>query len=145
MALVKDVLDRKGHRVVAVSPEDTVLQAAKLMNEERIGAVVVFEPSLGVVGIFTERDVLRRVVAECRPPEAIPVGEVMSHPVTCCRSNTPLLECQGIMTAKRLRHLPVVENDELIGLVSIGDITAYEVQQQQTTIEYLSEYIYGRT
>lgn len=145
MALVRDILDRKGHQVVAVCATDTVLDAARLMNDKRIGAVVVTEPGQGVVGIFTERDVLRRVVAERRSPEETRVGDVMSRPVTCCRLTTPLLECQAVMTAKRLRHLPVVEKDELVGMISIGDVIANEVQEQQVTIEYLNEYIYGRT
>jgi CBS domain-containing protein len=145
MTLVRDILDIKGRKVVVVSADDTVLQAARLMNDERIGALVVYEPDQGVVGIFTERDVLRRVVAECRRPEATRVEEVMTRPVTCCLPATPLIECQSVMTTKKLRHLPVVENDQLVGVISIGDLMAHEVQQQQNTIEYLNEYIYGRT
>lgn len=144
MHTVKDILDHKGHDVVAVSTDDTVLEAARLMNERRIGAVVVFEPTDGVVGIFTERDILRRVVAECRSPESARVGEVMSRPVTCCKPGTTLEECRSVMTSKRLRHLPVVDGKELSGMVSIGDIMALEVELQQTTIEYLHDYLHGR-
>jgi CBS domain-containing protein len=146
MTLVKDMLERKGgHDVVAVSGEDTVLHAAQMMNEQRIGSVVVMTPGQGLVGIFTERDILRRVVAEGRAPDSTRVGEVMSTPVTCCQPSTSLEECQAIMTGKRLRHLPVVENDEVVGIISIGDLLATEVQLQQTTIEYLHEYLHGRT
>jgi CBS domain-containing protein len=144
MTLVSDILERKGGRVVVASADDTVLRAARLMNEERIGSVVVVAPGQTVVGIMTERDILRRVVVECQRPEAVKVGEVMSKPVTCCRLSTSLLECQEVMTNKRLRHLPVVENDELVGIISIGDILAKEVELQQSTIEYLNEYLHGR-
>lgn len=145
MVQVKDILGRKGGAVVAVRDEDTVLHAARLMNEQRIGSVVVMAPGQGLMGIFTERDILRRVVAEGRSPESTRIGEVMSTPVTCCQPDTTLQECQAIMTGKRLRHLPVVDNEEVIGIISIGDLMAAEVQLQQTTIEYLHEYLHGRT
>ena len=145
MNLVKEMLERKGGEVVAVTDEDTVLRAAQLMNEQRIGSVVVMAAGQGLVGIFTERDILRRVVAEGRPPDSTRIGEVMSTPVTCCQPDTSLEECRAIMTGKRLRHLPVVENDEVIGIISIGDLLAVEVELQQTTIEYLHEYLHGRT
>ncbi len=145
MADVADILACKGHDVVTVVPEDTVLEAARRMNEARIGAVIVCRSRMEVVGIFTERDILRRVVAECRPPAETRVSEVMSRPVTCCRPNTPLAECQSIMTSKRLRHLPVCEGDELVGMISIGDVMAWEVRQQQSTIEYLNGYLHGWT
>src|SRR5690606_18544674 len=93
MTLVADILEKKDpHRskIVSVLPSDTVLEAARIMNERRIGAVVVCEPAQGVVGIFTERDILRRVVAECRSPDTLKVGEVMSRPVTCCKLSTTL-------------------------------------------------------
>lgn len=145
MTLVRDILERKDRKVVAVAPGDSVLDAARLMNEERIGAVVVCDRGQGVVGIFTERDILQRVVAEGRSPEGTPVSDVMSKPVTCCRRTTPARECQGVMTSKRLRHLPVVEENELVGMLSIGDLMAIEVEEQQSTIEYLNDYINGRT
>lgn len=145
MTVVSDMLGRKNSQIVAVSPEDTVLRAAQLMNEQRIGSVVVIAPEEGVTGIFTERDILRRVVAERRSPETTRVGEVMSQPVTSCHPGTTLAECQAIMTTKRLRHLPVVDNGELVGIISIGDILATEVALQQSTIEYLHEYLHGRT
>lgn len=142
---VQDVLSQKGRQIIFVAPEDTVLEAARRMNAARIGAVVVFEPQNGVVGIFTERDVLRRIVGECRSPMTTLVREVMSSPVTCCRPTTPLTECKDVMTKKRLRHLPVIENGELQGMISSGDIFAHEVALQQSTIEYLHEYLLGRT
>lgn len=142
---VQDILARKGHNVVHVAPEDTVLEAAKRMNAAHIGAVIVFEPQNGVVGIFTERDLLRRVVGESKSPASTRVREVMSSPVTCCRPTTSIDECKDVMTSKRLRHLPVIESGELQGIISSGDIFAQEVALQQSTIEYLHEYLLGRT
>lgn len=143
MATVQDILAIKGNDVVTVSADDTVLEAARRMNEAKIGAVVVCEDSR-CMGIFTERDVLRRVVGECRSPGTTRVGDVMTTPVTVCRPDTTLDECQAVMTRKRLRHLPVVDDERLCGMISIGDLLAREVQVQQTTIEYLNEYLLGR-
>ena len=142
---VQDILKKKGHDVVSVEPETTVLEAARQMNDKRIGAVVVFDAVHGVTGMFTERDVLMRVVGDGRSPEKTPVREVMSSPVTCCKPATTVEECQSVMTSKRLRHLPVIEDGKLVGMVSVGDVVACEVQVQQTTIEYLHEYLHGRT
>jgi CBS domain-containing protein len=144
MVTVHDILSVKGDQVVKVSPSDTVLDAAHRMNEARIGSVVVCATDHTVVGIFTERDVLRRVVACGRDPGATPVSDVMSSPVTCCRLMTTLEECRDTMTMHRMRHLPVVEGDALRGIISIGDIIAHEVKSQQTTLEYLNGYLHGR-
>ena len=145
MANARDLLDRKGTKVVTIAPDDTVLEAARRMNAERIGALVVEEPALGVVGIISERDILRRVGAESRPPAETQVSEVMTSKLICCRPDTPAEECRDIMTRQRIRHLPVIENDQLVGIISIGDILAREVAAQQVAIEYMHQYIHGRT
>ncbi len=142
---VREILENKGNQIISIGPEATVLEAADLMNQERIGSVVVFDSVKGVVGIFSERDVMRRVVVTRKAPDATRVKEVMSSPVTICHPETTLKECQAIMTTKRIRHLPVVDNGELVGMISTGDIMAKENDAQQTTIEYLHEYIHGRT
>lgn len=141
---VQDILKRKGNKVVCVTPDASVIEAAQLMRAEGIGSVVVCENDKGVVGVFTERDVNRRVVAEGKDPKSTPVREVMSHPVACCKTTTTLKECQSVITQKRLRHLPVVENGELVGIISSGDIVAQESALQQSTIEYLHDYLHGR-
>lgn len=144
MTTVQDILERKGNKVHVVDPNDNVLEAARLMNAERIGALIICTEDQGVVGIFTERDVLRRVIAEGRDVASTLVKDVMSSPVACCRTSTTLQECQNVMTAKRLRHLPVVDDGKLVGMISIGDLMAQEMHVQQTTIEYLHEYLHGR-
>ncbi len=144
MPTAQTILAHKGSDVATVPNDSTVLDAAKLMNDRRIGAVVVTSGDK-VVGIFTERDILTRVVASGRAPGETTVAGVMTSPMACCRRDTPLAECKTIMTGKRIRHLPVVEEGRLFGIVSSGDILASEVVDQQETIEYLHEYLYGRT
>lgn len=143
MATVSDILNRKGRSVVTVGPKQSVKEAVNLMNEHRIGAVVVLDKE-EVIGIFTERDLLTRLVAKGKGAEDTHVGRVMSTPVAYCTPETSVDECRVAMTQKRIRHLPVVDNGKLAGLVSIGDVMAWELSEQQTTIKYLNEYIYGR-
>jgi CBS domain-containing protein len=141
MATVREILARKGAEVVAVHPSDTVRHAADSMNQRGIGGVVVVEND-ELVGIFTERDVLRRVVGEGRDPAATPVAEVMTWPVITCLPRTSLEECAALMTARRLRHLPVFDGSALAGVVTIGDVLAFQVSEQQATIQYMSSYVY---
>lgn len=144
MHTAQTILDRKGTDVATIGRTATVLEAAALMNKRRIGAIVVTDQER-VVGIFTERDVLNRIVAQEKQPSETKVGDVMTSPMAVCRRDTLLRECRGTMTAKRIRHLPVVEDGKLYGLISAGDILADEVEDQQSTIEYLHDYLYGRT
>ena len=136
------ILKRTGSEVAAVDHGTAVLEAAKLMNERRIGALVV-TPGERVIGIFTDRDMLIRIVAAGKPPETTVVGDVMTAPMAWARRDTKLSECRGVMTAKRIRHLPVVEDGKLYGMISSGDILASEVQEQQATIEFLHEHMHG--
>ncbi|HOA72493.1 MAG TPA: CBS domain-containing protein [Phycisphaerae bacterium] len=144
MATAKDILDRKGNAVLTIGPDETILTAARRMNDHRVGALVVVDPAIGMVGILTERDILSRVVAEARSPETTRVREVMTGKVVHCTPATTVQECEEIMTRRRLRHLPTMENGQLVGLISIGDLMAYEAAQQQVTIEYMHQYIHGR-
>jgi len=143
MPTAQSILERKGDNVITVLRDASVSEAARRMNEHRIGALVAYEGD-HVVGIFTERDVLNRVVAAGRSPDVTKVSEVMTTPMACCRRDTPLSECRAVMTLKKIRHLPVVEEGRLYGIVSIGDLMAAEVATQQTTIEYLHQYMHGR-
>lgn len=144
MPTVQSILDRKGTDVATVDESATVLDAAQRMNTRHIGALVVTSGDR-VVGIFTERDVLNRVVAAGRDPSKSKVKDVMTAPTICCRRDTKLAECRGVMTAKRIRHLPVVEDGHLFGLISSGDMLAAESSEQQATIQYLHDYMFGRT
>lgn len=141
MATVGELLAKKGSHVHTVSPSATVLDATRTMNEHRIGGLVVTQEGR-MVGIFTERDVLRRVVAEQRSPAAVSVAEVMTTDVICCPPSTTVEETSRIMRDERVRHLPVCDADgRVIGLVSIGDVNAFHAGVQEATIQLLSEYV----
>ncbi len=142
MATVKDLLAIKGSQVSSVHPQGTVYEAAVRMNEKKIGALVVLEDGR-LVGMFTERDILQRVVAQKRDAAQTLIRDVMTQEVACCRLHTTLEEARGVMKNRRIRHLPVVEDDRLLGLVSIGDLNAYQTDSQEQTIHLLHEYIYG--
>ena len=144
MNTVKSILADKGGHVWSVGPGATVLDAALLMNEHKIGALVVMEGGR-LAGIFTERDVLRRVVGEARDPARTQVADVISGEVVCCSPETTLEEARGVMKNRRIRHLPVMEGDDhLLGLVSIGDLNAHQEHAQERHIHLLNEYLYGR-
>jgi CBS domain-containing protein len=144
MSTVADILARKGSQVFTIGKEATVLEAALLMNDHKIGALVVVDDGQ-VVGMFTERDVLRRVVGEQRDPTKTLVADVMTTEVICCTLQTSLDEARGAMKNRRIRHLPLVDSDQrLLGLVSIGDLNAFDASSQEQTIYLLQEYLYGR-
>ena len=141
MAAVRDLLARKSAEIVTVSGATTVLDASILMVDRGIGGVMVTD-SGRLIGIFTERDVLRRVVAVQRDPAGTPVQDVMTTPVLTVTAETTLEECRAVMTERRIRHLPVLGPTGLIGLVSAGDVLAFEVADRQATIQHLESYVY---
>jgi CBS domain-containing protein len=144
MVKVQEILANKGSQVVSVGKDATVLDAALVMNEHRVGAVVVLDQD-HIAGMFTERDVLRRVVGDRRDPTTTTVAEVMTVEVICCTPETSIEEARGAMKNRRIRHLPVVDGDShLLGLISIGDLNAYQATAQEQTIHLLHEYLYGR-
>lgn len=143
MASVRDLLAVKGTHVLSIGPDATVYDAAVLMNEHKIGSLVVLEGGR-VQGIVTERDILQKVVGQRRDPIAMPVREAMTTDVVCCRMHTAIEEARGVMKNRRVRHLPVVEEDGLLlGLISIGDLNAHEANTQELTIHHLQSYIHG--
>ena len=142
MHKVKHILDHKSRAVSTIDADATVLDAARVMNQRHIGALVVAQGEK-ITGIFTERDILNRVVAAQRSPAETVVKDVMTAPVACCRRETTEAECRAVMRRKRIRHLPVVEGDRLVGLISIGDIIEDENVEKEETIHYLHEYLYG--
>jgi len=146
MGNVAEILSQKqGHRLQSTHPSETVLAATQKMNEHGIGALLVIDSQENLVGIFTERDVLRRVVAAELAPSEVPVSEVMTTEVAFCTPETSIDEARSIFRQYRIRHLPVVNaNGEVQGLISIGDLNAYHTNHQAVTIHYLHEYMLGR-
>jgi len=141
MATVRDILNRKGAAVIAVPPGTTVLDAAQLMNDRGIGAVLVTDGAT-LAGIFTERDVMRRVVATRRDPATTTVSQVMTASLVTTSSTATVDECASLMTARRIRHLPVQDGETLAGVVTIGDLMAFQVDEQASTIAQLNSYMY---
>lgn len=146
MPIASSLLERKRSHtdgvVATVKPTDSVLDAAKLMNELRIGAVPVIGADERVVGMFTERDVMTRVVAAERSPRDVVVQDVMSTPVIACGPDTTADELRHVMLTQRIRHIPVVEDGRLLGIVSIGDLNVVQVEVMTETISYLEQYMY---
>lgn len=144
MPTANDILARKGFSVFVVPSSATVLEAVERMNQHRVGAIIVMDQG-NMRGMFTERDVLRRVVGERRDPETTKVGTVMTSDVICCGPNTDMDEISGIMKERRVRHLPVCDREgDLLGMISIGDVNAQHATHQEAQITYLNEYLYGR-
>lgn len=137
---MRNVLDTKGHHVETTAPATTVLDAIQQMNAKRIGALVVVEDGL-TIGIFTERDVLVRVVARGCDPSRTHVGEVMTTKLVTVDLDTTVAEAMRIVTDQRCRHLPVIDGGQLRGLISAGDLTKWLVRAQQRQIEDLHDYI----
>lgn len=130
--------------VLLLQKSTSIADAIRALNEKRVGVALIVENGK-LAGIFTERDVLRRVVGEARNPASTPVADVMSREVICCSPEMTLEEARGVMKNRRIRHLPVMEGDDhLLGLVSIGDLNAHQEHAQERHIHLLNEYLYGR-
>ena len=142
MQTVKDVLGKKGSAVRSVTPSDSVLHALGVMAEHDIGSVVVLEGKK-LVGIFTERDYARRVVLLGRASRDLPVAEIMTSHVCCVSPDRTLEECMALMTEKRVRHLPVLDHKQVIGLISIGDVVKETIAEKEFEIAQLNHYIAG--
>jgi CBS domain-containing protein len=144
MAIARDIIERKGAIIYCISADTSVLDATIRMNQCRVGAMIVTDEGR-IAGIFTERDVLRRVVAQGYPPASTPVRDVMSDNVICCRLDTDVDEIASIMRDQRIRHMPVCDEEgDLLGIISLGDINAFYASNQASEIHFLNEYIYGR-
>jgi CBS domain-containing protein len=144
MATISDILAGKSAHVLSIGPGATVLDAATLMNEHKIGSLLVIDDGR-LIGIITERDMLQRVLAARIDPGNIAVGDVMTTELICCQPHTTVEEARGVLKNRRIRHLPVIDSSErLLGLISIGDLNAFEANDHERTIYILQEYIYGR-
>jgi CBS domain-containing protein len=142
MINVRHVLERKGRAVYRVAPEAPVLEALKLMAEHHVGALVVMRGEQ-LVGIISERDYARKVILLGRASSDTPVSLIMSSRVITVGPHETVQECMETMTAHRLRHLPVLERERVVGVVSIGDLVKAVIEEQQHTIEQLESYIHS--
>jgi CBS domain-containing protein len=142
MKKVKDVLEVKGYDVWSIGPEASVYDALTLMADRGAGALVVMEGTK-VVGIISERDYARKVILKGGSSKSMQVKEIMTTDVVYTRPEQNIEECMALMTKKRTRHLPVIDDGQLIGIVSIGDLVKSIIDEQKFVIEQLERYISG--
>lgn len=142
MTTVKQLLDSKGDYAWSVKPDDTVYEAIESMADKSVGALLVMEGKK-LVGIVSERDYARKVILQGKSSRDTPVRDIMTAQVLCARLNETVDECMALMTDKRIRHLPVVEDGEVKGMLSLGDLVKTIIAEQQHTIEQLEHYISG--
>jgi CBS domain-containing protein len=142
MTIVAQVLQEKGHTVWSVSPDATVYQALELMAEKGIGAVLVLDGEK-IAGIFSERDYARKVELKGKTARATRVSEMMTPAVYFVQPSQTIEECMALMTAKRIRHLPVLEQGKLVGIISIGDVVKAIIADKEFVIQTLEKYITG--
>ena len=143
MSTVADILASKGGQVFTIESDATVLDAVRKMVESRVGSLIVTDGEK-VLGIFTERDYLCRIVLEGRTSDTTPVVEVTSERLVCIDPGEEVDECMAIMTQERIRHLPVIDQGGLVGVISIGDLVKQVSRERKSEIRYLTDYIAGK-
>jgi CBS domain-containing protein len=142
MLTAKHLLERKGGQIFSVTPRDSVLRAIELMAEKHIGALLVMEQG-ELKGILSERDYARKVILKGRSSAATTSAEIMTATVTTVTPEDTVHRCMQIMTEQRVRHLPVLRNGRVAGMLSIGDLVKAVIEEQQEKIEQLERYIAG--
>jgi len=142
MKLVQQVLDTKGRDIISIRPEASVLEAVKIMAEKSIGSLLIMQGD-ELVGIITERDYARKVIIKGRSSESTEVREIMTANIFSATSQQTVSECMEIVTERKIRHLPVIDDGVVTGMVSIGDLVRAIISDQQDEITHLEKYISG--
>ena len=143
MDTVRDILQNKGHVVYTVNPESSVYEALETLETKNLGSLVVLEENGKLDGIFTERDYARKVILKGRSSKETRVMDIMTESPVFVTPDTKIDYCMQLMTDKHIRHLPVLEDNELVGLVSIGDLVKSMVADQKLMVDQLQHYIHG--
>lgn len=142
MATIQTILDHKGAiNLLVAAPSISVLEAAKLMNERGTGSVLVCENDK-LVGIFTERDLMRRVVAVLKDLTTTKLSDVMTTSLVTAHADATISDCGALMSERRIRHLPVVEGDKVLGVITTGDLLAHELADKEATIQQLESFVF---
>jgi len=142
MKTVNEILQAKASKLLSISPEASVLDALKLMAEREVGALVVLDGEQ-LAGIFSERDYARKVILFGKSSKDTAVSEIMTRKVVCVRPEQSVEDCMALMTDKRIRHLPVLQGNAVIGVISIGDVVKEVISEQRFMIEQLEHYIHS--
>jgi len=142
MKTIKRLLEAKGYNIWSITPDASVYEAIKLMSDKNVGALLVLE-SGKLIGVISERDCTRRVILKERAPKDTKVREIMTSDVIYILPDQTVEDCMALMTAKRVRHLPVLADDQLMGIVSIGDLVKDIISEQEFMIQQLEHYIKG--
>ncbi len=143
MGTVNKIIKTKGHIIYSVSPDTMIYEALEMMVEKNVNALVVMENEK-LAGIFTEKDYARKVVLKGKSSKDTRIGEIMTKDLITVNPDTTIENCMRLMTGKFIRHLPVVEGEELVGIISIGDVVKYIIEEQKFIIENMEHYITGR-
>ena len=143
MNQLSEILAEKGHDVLRIEADAPVFEAVERMVEHNVGSLLVTEDG-GVVGIVTERDYLRRVTLQGRTERNTAVGDIISSPLITVPPEMTVDECMALMTQRRIRHLPVADGSEIVGIVSIGDVVKFQSDRQRVEIKYLNDFITAR-
>tara|TARA_B100000315_G_scaffold178338_1_gene166997 strand:+ start:34 stop:468 length:435 start_codon:yes stop_codon:yes gene_type:complete len=142
MTTIAQLLKTKGDQIWSVKPKKTIFKALEIMSEKEIGALLVMEDGK-LTGIFSERDYARKVILKGKSSKETPVGELMTKKVFYIDSQKTINDCMAMMTAKRIRHVPVIEDNQVMGIVTIGDVVNQIISEQEVTINHLENYITG--
>lgn len=142
MKLVKHLLDIKGREIISIHSDASVLDAIKLMAERAVGSLPVMDGD-DLIGIVTERDYARKVIVKGRASDTTRVGEIMTSEVCTATIDQTVNECMQVMTNRKIRHLPVVDDGRVVGMISIGDLVQAIIESQQEEIQHLEQYISG--
>ena len=142
MTTIAQLLNAKGDQIWSVEPKATIFEALEIMSEKEIGALLVMEDGK-LTGIFSERDYARKVILKGKSSKETLVEELMTKKVFYIDSQNTINDCMAMMTAKRIRHVPVIEDNQLMGIVTIGDVVNQIISEQEVTINHLENYITG--
>ena len=142
MTTIAQLLNAKGNQIWSVEPKATIFEALEIMSEKEIGALLVMEDGK-LMGIFSERDYARKVILKGKSSKETPVGELMTKKVFYIDPQKTINDCMAMMTAKRIRHVPVIEDNQVMGIVTIGDVVNQIISEQEVTINHLENYITG--
>ena len=141
MHTIGQLLESKGYDIWSIAPQAPTYEALQIMSEKDVGALLVIDDEGKLVGIFSERDYARKVILKGKSSKDTTVGELMTDVVFSIDPQDTIQDCMALMTTKRIRHLPVIKNERLIGIVTIGDVVNYIISSQELTIQQLERYI----